>query len=315
MRDRSLEWLNRNSQIAYPFAADSTQRDASDSFSLPDDFFVDIGVYLGGGSPVEFSNYFLHTLSIFDAGVNFTIAYTDGSTITDVAVGSVPRVTHTKNASYRIIGVGDAFADVSGYATIGQFTGLDSQPAGHWVFGVNDSRLEMHAIRPMIRGVSALRTLCDGDLSERFTGDVILKAGKNMRITPVIVSGQDPVFVFDAIDGEGTVEQCDCREDIPNPVTSINGIPIGPDGNFTLSGDTCLTVSPKTHGIELANPCSEPCCGHEEAKTVTQAMELLYKQMATMDAMIATLSARITQVDAVVLGSKVGDHGCDPTAL
>jgi len=305
-----LEWLNHNSQRAYPVAADVTRKDATETFELPNDFLVGMSLSIHAGMDVDPGSFLIQTLSIFETGVNIVIGYGTGASPTPVATALVSRSPHTKNMVYRLGGMGD-FVDATGHVIINQFDGLDAQPPGRWDFTIDEMRLEPDGIRPLIRGVSGIRTRNGSDISDRVVGDIILRAGANMRITPVVVAGADPVLVFDAIEGEGLNEACVCEDELGDPIRTINGV--GPDGNgnFSLLGSDCVEVENLTDGLRLKNPCSEPCCGCEEAETVTRALDAFGQQAATLEILLGGMEARISQFESTVLGSVLGDRGCN----
>lgn len=309
LRNWNLPWLNHNSQRAYPVASDASRRDSTGTFSLPNDFIVGLSLYLHAGVNVDPGDFLIKTLNVFASGVSVVIGYGSGSSPTTVATALIPRSGHTRNLAYRLGGVGD-FLDVDGHIVIGSFDGIDDQPPGAWSFTLDEMRLEVQAIHPQIRGVSGLRARNGSDLSDRVYGDVILRAGSNMRITPVVAAGEDPVFVFDAIEGEGLNEECVC-EGTRSPIYTVNGITPTDDGDFTLLGSDCVELEALSHGLRLKNPCSEPCCGCEEAETVTRALDLIGKQGATLEILLGNLESRVGQFESVVLGSVLGDRSCD----
>ena len=98
------------------------------------------------------------------------------------------------------------------------------------------------------------------ETSEPLTGHIVLTAGSNMRLTPILVEGQDPQIRFDAISGEGLIELCVCSDEVEigPPIRVINSVAPLPNGDFTLLGNDCLEITPLEHGLQLIDKCSAP---------------------------------------------------------
>lgn len=311
-RDRNIEWQSHNSVRAYPLAQDATARDVTGDFRLPADLLTGLSLSVGAASNVTPAAFSLLQLGVYATGISLVIGYHNGTNLVRVASALIPRDGHTKFAAYRLGGVGDFF-DAVGWVTIGQFDNLDAQPAGLWTFDLAGGRLEPDTIRPQIRGLSSLRIQNGTELSDPIVGDVVLKAGRNLRLTLVTAEGEDPEIVIDAIEGEGLNEDCFCAGDVETspPIRTINKIRPRPDGEFTLLGDDCLEWQAIPNGLQAKDVCSEPCCGCAELATVTAAMEQFGRQATTLENFLVGLEARVTQMDMVVLGSRLGDRGCN----
>jgi hypothetical protein len=315
LQNWNLEFLAHNSQRRYPLAAEATTQDVTGDFRLPDEFLVSLYLSVPISLVVEPANFLVTRLQAFATGFALTLGYWTGSEVLPVAAGSFLRATHQLYRSYPMRGLGD-FYDVSGHFTIGRLDMIDQQPPGDWEFDLAGGRLEVDAIRPQIRGVTQLQTQNGTDLSIPLTGDVILRAGRNFRITPRITAGQDIELVLDAIDGAGLNEDCICEgtNPLPDPIRTINGIPPTLDGNFTLLGTSCLTIQAAENGLQLDDKCADPCCGCKELEPILAEMSQFGKSAATLETLLVSLEARVSQMDQVVLGSKLGDQGCPTTS-
>jgi len=309
--NQNLEWLNHNSNRAFPLTVEATGYSVDGDFRLPNDFIVACYFSLNAAHNVDPARFTIKTIIVSTAGITVIIGYQVGSEVITVCTAMVPRDSHVKHQAYRLGGFGN-YADLDGWIVIDQFDGIDLQPAGEWSFDIDGGRLELDGVRPQIRGVTRLRAQNGSELSSPITGDVILRAGRNMRITPVLTEGQDPTFVFDAIDGEGLNEECICAGDVDKgpAIRTINKIPPTPDGDFTLLGNNCLQFSPIENGLRAEDTCSEPCCGCPELEAVTAALEQFGRQATTLENFLVSLEARVTQMDQVILGSRLGDRGC-----
>jgi len=309
MRDQNIEWLNRNANIAYPLAADCDERDTSGEFHIPREFIVGLGLSIHAGHTVDPANYHISSILVSAVGATIVVGYTVSGTLTPVATCAIPFGGFERNGAYGFSGMGE-FTDTTGYVVIGDITALQQQPAGAWTFGLDNARLEVQCIHPMIRGVSSIRVRNGTDVSPRITGDITLRAGTNVRITPIIASGHDPVFVFDAINGAGLNNDCVCRNTNQQPIYTINSVAPNNAGELSILGSSCMNISGATHGLVFHNTCAEPCCGWEQGDVLTTTLDTLRQQLATLDTFVTTLQSRTVEFEHTVMGSKLGDRGC-----
>lgn len=305
---RQLEWLNHNSQRAYPITADSTRTDTSGAFVIPDSLLLALYLPVHYGENVSSGKFFVKAIGAYSSGISITIGYDADDGAIDVASAVIPRSTHTAGQVYALGGLGD-YADSRGFVVLGDLAQLDLQPAGLFQFELAGSRLEPDCIRPYLRGVMSLQADNGVGLSSKVYGNVRLQAGRNMRITVEQAEGEDPVIVFDAIDGEGFTDVCVCQDDSP-AIKSINGVQPDNNGNLQIIGNDCLLVETAGNLITLSDVCSAPCCGCAELEAITEALEAFADKAATLEMFLVNLEARVTQMDMAVLGSRIPDRGC-----
>ncbi len=142
-------------------------------------------------------------------------------------------------------------------------------------------------------------------------GDIELRAGANMRISVNGAETSSPEIVFSAISGEGLNEVCACDDTSTTPpIKFINGIPPLANGNFRMLGDDCLRVLPIQNGLQLEDVCSKPCCGCNELDALISEVTQFANGAATLQIFASTLSAEVTQMSQVVLGSRLGSNVC-----
>jgi len=306
---RQLEWLNHNSQRAYPVSSAVSRKDVTGSFELPNNFLVALYFPVHWHAELVPQNFFIRAIASYSNGVSITVGYAaDGGDI-NVAVAAVTKSAHTQYQVYSLGGIGD-FADSRGYVVIDSFSQLDLQPAGLFQFTLADTRLEPDCIRPNIRGVVSMQVDNSVGLSSKMYGNIRLQAGRNIRLTPVLEEGEDPVILIDAVDSSGFEEPCVCQDDAP-PIRTINGTPPDPAGNIQLIGNECMRITSSGNVLQLEDVCSAPCCGCEELEAIVRAMEALTDKAATLEMFLTNLEARVTQMDFAVLGSRLTDRGCD----
>jgi hypothetical protein len=308
----NLEWLNHNSVRTYPFADGSTRADVSRTAYIPDNFILGLYFPIHVGLNVRAENFFLRKLAILANGFNLTLAAKlNDDSIVDVASAAIARKTHNEYDPYTLAGVGD-FSDSIGKIVIGKLDSLDDVPAGLYLFDYLDTRLDTDCVRPSLRGVTSITVRNGSDISERIYGDVVLTAGANIRLTPVIISGQPPQIRFDAISGEGLNADCVCDTDheIPDCIRTIEAVPPDTDGNFNLIGNDCIEITAITNGLQLNDTCSKPCCGCTDLEAITRQLELVGSHQDTLENFVNTLAARQQQMFDTILGSKLNDNSC-----
>lgn len=307
----NLQWLNHNSQRSYPLTERATKVDNSTppAIRLPDSFLVALYFPVHVGLDVLPDKFYLRSVLLTATGYNLTIGYDDGGDGYDVAVTNIVRSSHVPNRTYALIGL-DNFADCVGQVVIGPLDEISQLPVGFYEFTPEAGALESDTIRPMIRGISSLRVRNGTEYSERLYGHITLVAGTNMRLT-VANNIVEPTITFAAISGENLNENCVC--DVPDTgecIRCINGVCSG-DGTFTFDQGSCLQITPNTNGLTFTNTCAEPCCGCQELDALKTQIDRFSDGVNTLQNFITRLSAEVTQMSMTVLGSKLGDSGCD----
>lgn len=308
----NLEFLNHNSQRHYPLADTATGVDQTGSFTLPDDFLVELDLPVHAGLDVDPSSFFIQHVGAYSTGYSVIVGYqpASGPAVT-VATALIPSQAHQRNATYALGGTGD-FDDTVGKLVIGRLDSIANQPPGFWQFDFEATRLDPDAVRPIIRGVSSITCVNGDQSSPKLYGDITLVAGNNMQITPITISGQDPIISFSAINGEGTVDNCVCEGNaVPSsPIYTINGVKPTPAGDIAIVGSACVSVQPITNGVSITDTCAQPCCGPSELEVITQDLERLGSQAASVQQFVNQLQTNVDTMNLIVLGSKLNDAGC-----
>lgn len=302
----NVEWLNHNANRSYPLDDKATGIDTSGAFTLPKAFLLDLAWPVHAAFDQPYDRF--HIVNLISTGqiVICNIGYTDSTNVSRV-VGSfqVERESHTPGAAYRIVGVGE-YWDSVGHVSIGDLDSFAFQ-GGSFVFDLAGARLAPTCIRPALRGVSALRTRTGLDVSDLITGDIRLEAGSNIRLT---VDADTNTIRIDAISGVGLEEQCDCAAVSGIPIRTINLIPPDADGNFTLVGDDCITLTEMLSGLQLKDECSSACCGCDELTVIVDTVETMEEKIAAVERARDELRQAITQMDMAILASKTNAEGC-----
>jgi hypothetical protein len=306
----NLQWLNHNSQRSYPLTERATKKstEATGAIRLPDSFIVALYLPIHSGLSFAPSNFFISSVLIAPTGFNITVGYYNGTSSVDVAAANIVRSNYQANRSYALGGIGD-FDDCVGHIALGNLDEIDQIAPGLYTFDYAGTALEPDAIRPMIRGVSRLRIFNNTEYSDAIYGDVTLVAGNNIRITAATVAGETHIR-FDAISGLNLNEDCYC--DVPDTgecIRCINGVCTS-DGNFVLSQDDCVTITPIPNGLKIADTCAQPCCGCTELDAIIDQLNRFGDGVTTLQNFVTRLGSEVTQMSLVVLGSRLGDSGC-----
>ena len=313
----NLQWLNHNSQRSYPLTDRATKTDTTNTIRIPDSFIVSLYFPVHSGLNVSTDRFYIKTLLVAPTGYNVAIGYnSEDEDAPNPTVGSlmVAAATHEPNMTYAIAGVDD-FSDTIGQIVIGKLDEIARLPAGLYAFEPEAGEIETDAIRPMIRGISSIRAINGVEISERLYGDVEFVAGTNVRID-VSTANNQPKITFNAISGLNLSEECECNENQTGEcIRCINGICSG-DGTFTLGGSACIQVTAEESGtttgnsITIIDTCALPCCGCEELDALKNQIDRFNDGVATLQNFVNRLSAEVTQMSLVVLGSRLGDSGC-----
>jgi hypothetical protein len=301
---RNLEWLNHNATRSYPLTRDATRQDVTGTFKIPNDFIVSLYLSVPASLVTAPAGFHIKSIVAQTTGYKVVIGYQGQA----VATASISSATHTRNAAYRLIGIGDYY-DATGSIAIGDLANIDREPAGEFEFSEAAGQLEVDAIRPNIRNIVSLQLQNGQDLSDRITGDVILRAGQNIRLTSDM-TGAVPVITIDAIEGEGLIEECVCGEDETPPIRTINGIQPTLNGDFILIGNECVEFEATGSGLRVNDVCSQPCCGCTELEVVTTALETLRSQIATIELFVGNLESKLSALDSALFSSSLGEGAC-----
>ena len=294
-------WLNQNSVRAYPLSEEATRRDETDSYTLPDDFIVDMVLPINASLNYDPSSFYLSKVTVFGIGVTIEISYYTGAVASLVGRLTIDLDTFEQNKTYYLEGLED-FEGVLGKVVIGTLDTL-LQQAGAFTFVLAGGRLESSVVVPDIRGVTGVRVAEGDDAGELLQGDVAFEPGSNMRIT-ISDFGGVKVLTFSAIDGEGTIADCVCQGQaaLADPIRTINGVFPDSLGNINVLGDDCLEVTPLAdeNAVQLADKCSKPCCGCPELQTLVDDQNRMRDQVQTMENLYARLETNVNVMQTLL---------------
>lgn len=303
------EWLNANSQRAYPLFETATAQDITGDFQLPTDFLLGLYFPVHAGLAVDPYQIFLRRIAIYGTGITISLAYDD---LTDspplVATAVIPRDLHEEYNEYALAGSND-FADSIGRVVIGRLDSI-SQFSGQFLFDYAGGQLDPDAMQPAIRGISRFTIRNGTEISAPFIGDVEFAAGSNLSL--VLTNSGHPVITINAIEGAGLNTDCDCNTDDTEaqPITSINGMQPDNSGNIVLRGTDCLAIAAASGEVTFNDTCAQPCCGCEELTALTVRIEAFGNKAATFENFLRLLETNVNSMALDVLGSRLRDSGC-----
>jgi hypothetical protein len=284
-----VDWLNANSQRKYPLHDESTGKDTSGSFELPDDLLVDCILPVHPDPSIDPAKFHLHSVTVFATGVTLGLGY-DG-----VAIGSatVDRTSFTRNTTVVFQCTGDFF-DTVAKVVIGSLDSVLSY-AGSFEFGLDGGRLCPTVVRPDIRGVNSIFLKNGDELSDPIQDDIILEAGRNAQLILDNTPSDYSRIIFNFIEGAGTVVDCDCKEGAARlPIMTINGIGPNSEGDFVLEDNECQGLNQITNGLQLEDKCAKPCCGCDELNVVTEKLDFMSSQIRTLEDLASRLDSQIS---------------------
>lgn len=304
-------WLGANSQRAYPLSELAGRTDTSGSFKVPDGLLLSLYLPVHSGLAADPARFFLRSLAVFAAGVAVSVGYDDGSPSPPVvATAVVPFTGHTEYKSYALPGSGD-FDDAVGRVVVGAPEVLAALPPGQYLFSPAAGALDTDCVRPSLRGVSSITLVSGQERSARIYGDVEFAEGANVRLTAAETGDGLRQVRIDAVSGDGLNDACVCQGDVTAPcIKTINGVPPTPQGDFTLRGSNCITVSAIPNGLRYSDTCSDPCCGCVELEAVTRDLARFGEAATTLSNFQSRLDGQVAVMAQVVLGSRLGDRDC-----
>lgn len=306
-----VEWLNQNSQRRYPLFDDASATDTTGTFQIPNDFLVDM-VWSAHSDASDPTLFHITSITTLPDTVILSVGY-NGTTVATITIAVA---SHTRFKIYTAVGAaGGNYFDSLVKFTIGSLTNILAQPGGTWTFTAAAGRLSPSIIRPDIRGVSGLVLVSGVDgapLSDVLQNEIELAAGSNLVLTMSTVGSRKRIRI-DAIEGEGFNEPCECGgAEIAAPIRRINGIPPDSGGNFVFQNGACIDITAITSGLQLRDLCCQPCCGCEELKVLSDALQTLQNRIAGLEVSASALETVVDQMLNVILVSKLGTPGPCP---
>jgi hypothetical protein len=260
------EWLNQNHFRAYPIREDATLQSA-DGYVLPNEIILDLILV---SFPTAKLPLYVSQVTVTNGICEVRIADSDGMVVTSVVVDAT---LHTDPKAYNITGLND-YANIRGRIVLGDLAGAAKKGTGTHLFTSAATRLLDTCVLPSTSRVESLAAMtADGDVSTGLIGAVQLKAGTNIRLSPLV---SENAIQIDSVPME---VDCSCNDPFcgfEKPISRVNGIGADESCNVNLRGIGCIQVTAQNNTIFIEDTCYEPCnsCCDQLKSILQQITEL-----------------------------------------
>ena len=303
------EWCNTNAHRQFPMDDSVSGIDTTGAYQLPTTFLVDM--LLAVPPSTDVAKYYIRSITARRYSVDVEIGYDDGTALAVANVVNIP-TTAARNSVYYIAPalqsnpINKPFEMLCGALVVGSCADVAARP-GYWAFAPSSTYILAARV---LTGLICVQSLRIG--TQILTGDIVLKAGKNMRIQPTYDPVADVtriVFSMDTLSGEPDIVLASNADIITAltslygaPIVSINSAPPGPDGNFAIDGEDCVDVTTLDGAIVLTNPCAEPCCDNSYLDGIYKSIAELNLRYAGLEAYYQSLSRNVNEMQARLIG-------------
>lgn len=305
---RNLEWLDRASGNRYPLQPFASAVDVSGSFRLPNEFLASLYLAVPSDLRLNLTSVYIsevvHTPSLISLVISAEI---DGIIRTlarsDLSLIAIANQINSVGYGLALVdGTGD-YTDVKGRVAIARLENIQQQPVGSFEFDYSGAGVDVDAIRPALRHVSALEVETTAGQYTRLNGPVRLSAGANTRLRLATEDGE-PVIYFDAFDTSGFNEQLECEDNGNAAIRRINGLAGNSNREILIQESRCIDIFASADTLAIRNPCSEPCAGCEEAEAIKRVVDPMAQQIPTLVNFIARLQASVESQQQAISASQ-----------
>lgn len=289
----NVGWYSTNSGRKYPLHEDASALADDGAFRLPNNFLVDAVLPVHSDVSLDPTQFHVLSLAVSGNGVVLGIGYAG----VQIGVINIDKAAFTRYKTFNLNCSG-RFFDSVGRFTFGSLDEVLKFPGLH-TFTVEAGRLEITAIRPSLRGVTAIYAKGPSDQIGPLQGDVVIEAGRNeiLQFTAGDGSTTNPDRIkISAVDGVGQGQDCGCGPTVKPPIRTISGLPPDVDGNFPLLGSACIDVSPAAGGLGLSDVCAKPCCGCAQLNEFLPELQAALTAIQNMDLSVSRQESAITNL-------------------
>ena len=312
-----LEWLDANSHRKFPLDDSASGIDTTGTQTLPTSLIVDL--FLCVPLSADVTKFFLKSVLIGRYFVNIEIGYVkpDTSEIVICRFTNIPTDQPNNSVYYAEPATQSLTADLpftklTGAIVIGRCTEA-LEMVGYYEFTPVTGKLLSSRIS---QGLAVLQSITIG--SRIYAGNIVLKEGDNVRMTPVYDPLTDTTTItFDANIGslaDLPVPLVDDASVLYNltvlygrPIASINGIKPGIDYDFQIRGLDCTVdgVLPTAAGITFANSACQPCCDKTMLDAAYAAIAELNRRYARMESYYENIGRNINELQARMVALEI----------
>lgn len=280
-------FLDQNEDRAYPFS-ERGGRTSTVGAVIPDDFLVDASITITDGA-IEVP--WLSDLSITSSAIRGTFSVETDSGVERVGSFTVPVLEHDRFDTYVVIS--DQGATV-GQVSVGKLESIISSFRGVLSFSATQTPLSISVIHLPARGVEGVAVVSGGVIQGVASGLVELVAGDNIRLS---MSSEGDSIRIDAIPGENLD---DCPDRVPC-IQKINGHPPDQDGEFSIVGSECVSITSEQGRILIRDLCASTCCDCDDFQEMVRGLERVRNNAEDLRQYLTNQDNRIQQVVAALL--------------
>lgn len=311
----NVQWLNQNTNRAYPLRFDCSGVDTTGGFTLPHGLIADMSIYGVSGSAellnqneATLPTVYLSELTITTASVRFDFSIVASGLQSGGHCGAAAVSRSSKDYTTTSLGapsVTQGFGTYAGNLTIGTMTSLKDSDIGIFRFLPNATTLEFSCVHFDIGRQRRMLVYQSGKPVNYVTGNIRLIAGQNIRFTPGANSLGISAASLDTLQ-----PVCSPITDFwrfTTPIKAINGTPPNyNNGAFFLANDPCTEIKPTAagNGLAITNKCATPCCTNDTLGQLTTDVENVVSSFTAMETLVNTLEKSLAQFESTVLASR-----------
>ena len=303
------EWLDQNAHRQFPLDDAASGIDTTGYFTLPQTLLVDM--FVCAPLTADPTKFFLSQVVVRTSFIDLTLSYVKpDATIIQVATVTAIPADAARNTTFTLEPVQHTAADerpfnlLTGVVVVGSCVPAIQYP-GQWAFTSTTGKIISARIS---QGLSVIQSISDG--TDIFSGNIVLKEGVNVRMTPSYDAGTDTTTITISADlttgdalatalVDDTSILTALTEKYGRPITSINGEPSDANFDFRLNPLDCTQItSAATYGLEISNPCGKPCCDKSMLDTAYTTLSDLNLRYARMEAYYESLSRNLNDLQA-----------------
>ena len=275
----NAEWLNQNSQRAYPFREDALRRPTvdnayADAYAVPNGLVLDL--VLATNFDVQPTVY-MSALTLAGGAATAVIADASDGTVLATASAAVTTAEYTP-VNFSGAGVHD---DIRGTIVFGNLSRVaDLLPDGIYRYEASETPFEARCCRPSAPCVSGIfvTNAAGSAKGARLRGDVALVAGRNVSLdfdeaNNAIIINADSRYAYN--------EKCGCEtDDNRQEILTVNGVSAP---HVEIEAGECVKVEKKDGRIIISDTCSKPYCGCAELTFLNQKTNNITTSIGTLE--------------------------------
>lgn len=294
---RNIEWSAHNATRNYPLAINADGKSSGGEITLDRSTLLGVYIHVPWDRDIYPDRFFVSQLVSLPDSLTITLSYQPSSTAQ--VVGTATASKNALDLSAVEITPATGWEDIAGSVVFGETYDSRRYVTGSYSFNYQSTVLEVDCVRPAARSLNGFVVTDGAQETPTITGLVNLRAGENIRIRSEVVGDVTNLYI-DALDSSEFAADCECAEQVSDPIRTINGVTPDENGNIDLVGSSCIEVEPSRASVILTNPCSNPCCGCEEVEALTDSLIDLRHQVDNAENYASQLRDRLDQYSKLI---------------